>query len=80
LLIELAEPIETLSNLLEELGVELHNEGRRLTYTYDMEVEQTGIPEILGTLKSEGIRFNDVRTEQSSLEEIFIELIADRSG
>ncbi|HBC49729.1 MAG TPA: multidrug ABC transporter ATP-binding protein, partial [Gammaproteobacteria bacterium] len=46
----------------------------------DMEVEQTGIPEILGALKSEGIRFNDVRTEQSSLEEIFIELIADKTG
>lgn len=80
LLIELAEPIQTLSNVLEELGVKLHHEGCRLTYTYDMEVEQTGIPEILGALKSEGIRFNDVRTEQSSLEEIFIELIADKTG
>lgn len=80
LLIELTEPIEQLSKLLTDLGVKLNNEGRRLTYTYDMDVEQTGIPEILGTLKSEGIRFNDVRTEQSSLEEIFIELIADRSG
>ena len=80
LLIELAEPIEQLSKLLTDLGIKLHNERRRLTYTYDMEVEQTGIAEILGALKSEGIRFNDVRTEQSSLEEIFIELIADRSA
>jgi len=80
LLVELADPIERLPKLLEDLGIKLHNEGRGLTYTYDMEVEQTGIPEILGALKSEGIRFNDVRTEQSSLEEIFIELIADKTG
>jgi len=79
LLVELADPIERLPKLLEDLGIKLHNEGRGLTYTYDMEVEQTGIPEILGALKSEGIRFNDVRTEQSSLEDIFIELIKDRS-
>ena len=79
LLIELAEPIERLSEVLTDLGIRLHNEGRRLTYTYDMEVEQTGIPEILGALKSEGIRFNDVHTEQSSLEKIFIELIAKKS-
>ena len=79
LLVELADPIERLPKLLEDLGIKLHNEGRGLTYTYDMEVEQTGIPEILGALKSEGIRCNDVRTEQSSLEDIFIELIKDRS-
>ena len=77
LLIELSEPIERLPVLLADLGVKLQNQGRRLAYTYDMEAQQTGIPEVLAALKSEGITLSDVHTEQSSLEDIFIELVAE---
>ena len=79
LLIELPEPIESVPGPLTDLGIRLHAEGRRLGYTYDMGAEQTGIPEILEALKAEGIKFNDVRTEQSSLEDIFIDLVAEES-
>lgn len=77
LLIELSEPIERVPGLLADLGVRLHNRGHRLAYTYDMEAQQTGIPEVLAALKSEGITLSDVHTEQSSLEDIFIELVAE---
>jgi len=80
LLIELPEPIENVPGSLTDLGIRLHAEGRRLAYTYDMGAEQTGIPEILEALKAEGIKFNDVRTEQSSLEDIFIDLVAEESS
>ena len=43
-----------------------------------MATEKSGIPEVLGALKIEGIGFSDVHTEQSSVEDIFIELVAER--
>ena len=50
--------------------------GRRaLTYTYDTQGEHTGITDLLNDLRDAGIRFNDLQTSQSSLEEIFVDLV-----
>ena len=78
LLIELSEPLLEVPQGLAGLGVRLQNDGRQLSYSYDMATEKSGIPEVLGALKIEGIGFSDVHTEQSSLEDIFIELVAER--
>jgi ABC-2 type transport system ATP-binding protein len=78
LLIELSESLIEVPQGLAGLGVRLQNGGRQLSYSYDMATEKSGIPEVLGALKIEGIGFSDVHTEQSSLEDIFIELVAER--
>ena len=78
LLIELSDSLIEVPQGLASLGVRLQNDGRQLSYSYDMATETSGIPEVLGALKAEGIGFSDVHTEQSSLEDIFIELVAER--
>ena len=78
LLIELSDSLIEVPQGLASLGVRLLNDGRQLSYSYDMATEKSGIPEVLGALKAEGIGFSDVHTEQSSLEDIFIELVAER--
>jgi len=78
LLIELSDSLKEVPQGLASLGVRLQNDGRQLSYSYDMATEKSGIPEVLGALKAEGIGFSDVHTEQSSLEDIFIELVAER--
>jgi ABC-2 type transport system ATP-binding protein len=78
LLIELSDSLIEVPQGLASLGVRLQNDGLQLSYSYDMATEKSGIPEVLGALKAEGIGFSDVHTEQSSLEDIFIELVAER--
>ena len=58
--------------------LELSRDGNELTYTYDAEVEGTGIAAVLEDLDQAGIRFKDLQTSQSSLEDIFVSLVKDR--
>ena len=46
-----------------------------LTYTYDTQGERTGITALLQDLNRAGIRFKDLQTTQSSLEDIFVDLV-----
>ena len=58
-------------------AIELTNDGFQLVYTYDTKTTETGIAELLRKLSRHGIEFKDLQTEQSSLEEIFVSLVAD---
>ena len=59
----------------------LSSDGNELTYTYDTQAERTGITRLLASLTEAGIRFRDLSTTQSSLEEIFVGLVhQDRNG
>lgn len=53
----------------------LANGGSELVYTYDTQAERTGITMLLGDLSKAGIRFRDLHTTESSLEEIFVGLV-----
>ena len=53
----------------------LANDGRALVYTYDTQAERTGITALLRSLHEAGIRFRDLNTTQSSLEDIFVDLV-----
>jgi ABC-2 type transport system ATP-binding protein len=53
-------------------------DGRELVYTYDAQVERTGITALLADLRRAGIRFRDLSTTQSSLEDIFVDLVRQR--
>jgi ABC-2 type transport system ATP-binding protein len=60
---------------LNAYNLELSEDGRELVYTYDAKGERTGITTLLNDLSAAGIRFNDLNTTQSSLEEIFVNLV-----
>ncbi len=67
--------IETIPPQLACYHLELSDEGTELTYTYDTKGERTGITSLLGDLRAAGIRFYDLDTNQSSLEDIFVSLV-----
>jgi ABC-2 type transport system ATP-binding protein len=67
--------IETIPPALAPYHLELSGEGSELTYTYDTKVERTGITSLLGDLRAAGIKFSDLDTTQSSLEDIFVSLV-----
>lgn len=73
--IELGEPVEALPADLEGYGLEMSAGGCELVYTYDTQGDGTGIRRLLNDLSSAGITARDVRTEQSSLEDIFVDLV-----
>ena len=52
--------------------------GEDIVFTYDTQVERPGITALLSDLNRAGIRFRDLETKQSSLEEIFVGLVSDR--
>jgi len=78
LTLQLTEPIRTLPRTLSKHKLELSADGATLTYTYDTEKERTGITSLLNDLGQAGIRFRDLDTVQSSLEEIFVSLVSTR--
>jgi ABC-2 type transport system ATP-binding protein len=75
LVLNLNEPLERLPDVLSAYALELGNDGSDLIYTYDSSENRTGITALLGVLQSAGIHFNDLHTSQSSLEEIFVDLV-----
>ncbi len=77
LILDLSQPVESLPAGLEGYELELSEDGEKLTYTFDNQGEHTGITSLLDDLKEAGIRFRDLNTTQSSLEEIFVSLVQE---
>lgn len=75
LLIDLREPLSFVPQSLENWSLNLHHEGHQLVYTYDSTKEDNGISELMAALAAESIGYRDIHTDQSSLEEIFMELV-----
>jgi ABC-2 type transport system ATP-binding protein len=67
--------LEAVPASLAAYRLELSPDGREMVYTYDTASERTGITGLLNDLGEAGIRFNDLNTTQSSLEEIFVSLV-----
>jgi ABC-2 type transport system ATP-binding protein len=63
---------------LSAYNLELAADGTELVFTYDSQVERTGITGLLTDLNRAGIRFRDLQTTQRSLEDIFVGLVSDR--
>jgi ABC-2 type transport system ATP-binding protein len=74
LTLELSAPLDAVPASVAAYDIALANEGRDLVYTYDTKAERTGITTLLEELKRAGIGFKDLRTTQSSLEDIFVDL------
>ncbi|MBZ0230054.1 MAG: ABC transporter ATP-binding protein [Bauldia sp.] len=79
LTLHLQAPLDCLPEGLRAHGLELSSDGSELTYTYDTRSDRTGITRLLGDLGEAGIRFSDLQTRQSSLEEIFVSLVSERT-
>ena len=75
LTLHLTEKLAALPAALSDLRVTLKNGGGELEYTFDAADERTGIPALLQRLGTLGIAFTDLQTRQSSLEDIFIDLV-----
>ncbi len=77
--IDLQTPLEQVPDALEKYELQRTEDGSALTFTYDTQGDRTGITALLNDLGSEGIRIRDVQTSQSSLEDIFVDLVKEKS-
>ena len=75
LTVQLRERLAQVPDTLRPFELTLSQEGRALTYNYDAKSEQIGIAAVLQGLNAAGILIKDLETRQSSLEEIFVNLI-----
>ncbi|MEO1203151.1 MAG: ABC transporter ATP-binding protein, partial [Pseudomonadota bacterium] len=75
LYLHLTERLDAVPDSLAGFGLELDEAGEQLVYSYDTHEEHTGITRLLAALADNGIGFNDLNTSQSSLEEIFVDLV-----
>lgn len=75
LIVDLREPISELPQSLTRFDLDVLEDGARLTYTFDTKGERTGITALLQALSEAGLRLKDLNTSQSSLEDIFVNLV-----
>lgn len=73
--IELKKPLEKMPESLQTFDLSLCENNSTLTFKYDTRSDNNGVSKLLKTLNQENIDFKDLQTEQSSLEEIFINLV-----
>ena len=75
LTLHLQHRLDAVPDALAPYQLVLAEDGLHLSYDYDTRVERTGITSLLGDLRAAGIRFTDLETRQSSLEDIFVSLV-----
>ena len=79
LTLQLQQPLSHVPPELVSRGLTLSGEGSELIYTYDAQDTDVGVAALLQDLADAGIHYKDLRTEQSSLEDIFVSLVTERS-
>ncbi|WP_245411023.1 ABC transporter ATP-binding protein [Microvirga flavescens] len=77
--LQLRSPLAALPPALAGFDLELSEGGTKLVYTFDGQRDETGIPELLRLLGEQGIDWKDLQTAQSSLEDIFVNLVRGRA-
>jgi len=78
LILQLHKQLDALPPQLAAHNLSLANGGKELVFTYDTKAERTGVTALLSALNAAEIRFRDLSTTQSSLEDIFVDLVSDR--
>jgi len=79
LTVELQEKIENLPNTLDKYNLSLGKNNMSVDYTYSVREKQTGITNLLQDLKDSGLKLKDLKTEQSTLEKIFVNLVRENN-
>ncbi len=77
--IELQEKITVIPKDLDKYNLEIDDEHMSLIYTYNVGTEKTGITNLLQDLKDTGLKLRDLKTEQSNLEKIFVNLVKENN-
>ena len=75
LIVELAEPLGTVPGALHPWALQLSDGGSRLVYNYDPRNSETGVSDLLHAIREAGLKMSDLQTSQTSLEEIFVNLV-----
>ena len=76
--LQLQSPLSNVPPSLAAYNLQLVNDGHELIYTYDTQAERTGITALLNDMRSTDIVFKDLSTAQSSLEDIFVDLVRQK--
>ena len=79
LTIELQKKITEIPEDLLKYNLEIGDEHMSLIYTYNVQAEKTGITDLLQDLKDTGLKLKDLKTEQSTLEKIFVDLVKENN-
>ena len=79
LTIELQESINEIPKSLEKYNLNIGDNKMYLNYTYSLKEKQTGITNLLQDLKDTGLKLRDLKTEQSNLEKIFVNLVKENN-
>ena len=77
--IELQKKIKEIPKDLLKYNLEIGDEHMSLIYTYNVQAEKTGITDLLQDLKDTGLKLRDLKTEQSTLEKIFVNLVKENN-
>ncbi|MDC3003702.1 ABC transporter ATP-binding protein [Paracoccaceae bacterium] len=77
--IELQKRLSQLPKEFSQENVKLSDDGLTLTYIYDTKQKKTGITKLLSNLANSGVNLRDIQTDQSSLEEIFVNLVKEKA-
>jgi len=75
LTVNLKRPLPSIPPNLSNMALDISGDGLTLTYRFDTQQEETGIAALLRALNQQGIDFKDLRTSESSLEDIFVSLV-----
>jgi len=75
LILDLRAPLTTIPNGLTDYALRTASDGAQLIYSYDSTREDNGISELLNKLQAMNITYKDLNTKQSSLEDIFVQLL-----
>ena len=79
LTVELQEKVNEIPKVLDQYNLSLVNDNMALDYTYNVQAKQTGITTLLQDIKDAGLKLKDLKTEQSTLEKIFVSLVKDKN-
>jgi ABC-2 type transport system ATP-binding protein len=79
LTVELQDMITKVPEELSKYNLVISENNMSLIYTYNVQAEKTGITDLLQSLKDAGLKLKDLKTEQSTLEKIFVNLVKENN-
>ena len=79
LIIDLKEPVKKIPSSLKNYNIELSEDGMQISYTYVVKDEEVDVSEVLHEITNSGLLLKDLKVEQSSLEDIFVDLVKEES-
>ncbi len=79
LTVDLQEEVKEIPSSLVKYNLKIGNDKMSIDYTYNVQAKQTGITNLLQDLKDAGFKLKDLKTEQSTLEKIFVSLVKENN-